>query len=196
MSEDALELQMLIRAAQKGDEQAFEVLLGRFQTPIYRYVFAILGNRTDAEDVTQEVFIKLWRTLPRYRFDASFSTYLTKIAHHAAHDALRTRARRSRVSSLDTPDDPDAEPLPIPDTDVQNDPVEAYLSQEKSEMLQRALLSLPDDMREIITLRAVQGLDYAQMAAVLSLPEGTIKSRLHRARNFLIKMLESGNFFA
>ena len=66
---------------------------------------------------------------------------------------------------------------------------------EKSEMLQKALLSLPEDMREIITLRAIGGHDYTEIAAILSIPEGTVKSRLHRARNFLIKVLESGNFF-
>ena len=196
MSEDALELQMLIRAAQKGDELAFEALLTRFEEPIYRYVYAILGNRADAEDVTQEVFIKLWSTLPRYRFASSFYTYLTKIAHHAAHDCLRARSRRSRVLSLDTQNDPDLEPQPIADCDPQHDPVQAYLSVEKSEMLQKALFSLPDDMREIITLRAIAGHDYAEIAAILAIPEGTVKSRLHRAKNFLIKLLESGNFFA
>ena len=195
MSEDALDLQMLIRAAQRGDEDAFETLLSRFETPIYRYVYTILGNSTDAEDVTQEVFIKLWRTLPRYRFGASFYTYLTKIARNAAHDCLRSRAKRARVLSLDAADDPDDEPPPLSDTDPQNDPAKAYLNAEKSEMLQKALLSLPEDMREIITLRAIGGHDYTEIAAILSIPEGTVKSRLHRARNFLIKVLESGNFF-
>ena len=66
---------------------------------------------------------------------------------------------------------------------------------EKSELLQKALLSLPEDKREIITLRAIGGHDYTEIAAILSIPEGTVKSRLHRARNFLIKVLESGNFF-
>ena len=195
MSEDVLELQMLIRAAQRGDESAFETLLSRFETPIYRYVYSILGNRTDAEYVTQEVFIKLWRTLPRYSFDASFYTYLTKMARNAAHDCLRSRAKHARVLSLDSADDPDSDPLPMPDTDPQNHPAQAYLDAEKSEMLQKALLSLPEDMREIVTLRAIGGHDYTEIAAILSIPQGTVKSRLHRARNFLIKILESGNFF-
>lgn len=195
MSENVLELQMLIRAAQRGDESAFETLLSRFETPIYRYVYSILGNRTDAEDVTQEVFIKLWRTLPRYRFDASFYTYLTKMARNAAHDCLRSRAKHARVLSLDSADDPDSDPLPMPDTDPQNHPAQAYLDAEKSEMLQKALLSLPEDMREIVTLRAIGCHDYTEIAAILSIPQGTVKSRLHRARNFLIKILESGNFF-
>ena len=188
---------MLIHAAQKGDESAFETLLTRFEKPIFRYVYAILGNRADAEDVTQEVFIKLWRTLPRYRFASSFSTYLTQIAHNAALDHLRARTHRPAPLSLDAPLCDEDEQAPVlPDPDPQSDPAQAYLDAERCRMLQQALLQLPAPMRQIVTLRTQNGLSYDQIAAVLGISPGTVKSRLHRAKNFLIKLLENGNFFA
>ncbi|MBQ7338497.1 MAG: RNA polymerase sigma factor [Clostridia bacterium] len=197
MSEDALELQMLIQAAQRGDEHAFETLLSRFESPIFRCVYAILGNRTDAEDVTQEVFIKLWRTLPHYRFQSAFLTYLTKIAHNTAMDFLRANKRRREMTTslYITEDNGEQTPLPIADPDRQSDPVQGYLDAEKSAMLHDALLQLPPDARELITLRAVCGHSYREIAAILSLTEGTVKSRLHRAKKILIKILEHGNFF-
>ena len=197
MSEDALELQMLIRAAQRGDESAFETLLTRFEKFIYRCVYALLGNHADAEDVTQEVFIKLWHTLPRYRFDATFSTYLTKMARNAALDHLRREKGRSHRTLPLTSVDPDKEEysLPLAQHDPDTDPVQSYLAKEKSQMLQTAMEQLPAKMREIIVLRTQYGHSYAALSEILGVSQGTVKSRLYRAKNLLIKILEHGNFF-
>ena len=196
MSEDVLELQMLIRAAQKGDENAFEALLTRYQTPVFRCVYAMLGNRADAEDVTQEVFIKLWRTLPRYRFESAFLTYLLQIAKNAARDYLRAAKRRiSAVELTVQGDDGEMDELPLADTAPESRPDGAYLAAEKQEMLHRALLALDLPLRQVIVLRAQEGMSYREIAHVLDLSEGTVKSRLNRAKNKLIKILENGNFF-
>jgi RNA polymerase sigma-70 factor (ECF subfamily) len=196
MSEDVLELQMLIRAAQKGDEAAFEALLTRYQTPVFRCVYAMLRNRTDAEDVTQEVFIKLWRTLPRYRFESAFLTYLLRIAKNAARDHLR--AAKRRISALELTvesDDGELDELPIADTAPESRPDMAYLAAEKQQMLHHALLALDLPLRQVIVLRAQEGMSYQEIANVLDISEGTVKSRLNRAKNKLIKILENGNFF-
>ncbi len=196
MSEDALELQMLIRAAQRGDESAFETLLTRFETYVFRCVYALLGNRADAEDVTQQVFIKLWRTLPRYRFDATFSTYLTKMAHNAARDHLRHEKHRSRMLSPGAADeDGEDYSLPIADGSQENDPVQSYLSKERLQILQDAIEQLPPQLREIVVLRTQYAHSYAALSDILGLPQGTVKSRLYRAKNILLKFLENGNFF-
>jgi RNA polymerase sigma-70 factor (ECF subfamily) len=196
MSKDTPELQALIRAAQKGDENAFEALLTRYELTVYRIVYAILGNGTDAEDVTQEIFIKLWRTLPRYHYGASFSTYLTRIAHNAAYDYLRANRRRAQTDPLyHTGADGEQEVLPLPDPDPQSDPMTWYLSREAAAQLRDAIDRLPPDMREILVLRLYCSYSYEQIATLLSLSEGTVKSRLHRAKKILQKLLQNGNFF-
>ncbi len=195
MSEDIHELQALIQSAQQGSETAFEALLTRYETTVFRYVYTILGNRADAEDVTQEVFIKLWRTLPRYRFHASFSTYLTRIARNAAHDFLRAHRKDRHIISLYAEDDDGEEQaLLLPDPDPASDPVSWYLTEENVARLHDAMLQLPDEMREVLMLRAGHGHSYEEIAAMLSISEGTVKSRLHRAKKYLRKILENGNF--
>ena len=197
MSEDILELQLLIQKAQRGDEAAFEVLLSRYESVIFRLVYSMLRDREDARDVTQEVFIKLWQTLPKYRFESAFLTYLTTMARNAALDFLRKtrQQRQSTVSLTQTDEDGELIELDIADSDRENDPVQSVLRAEQSAMVQRALLELPVQAREIIALRTVSGLSYEKIAEVLGLEIGTVKSRLNRAKISLIKILEQWNFF-
>ena len=197
MSEDVLELQLLIQKAQKGDEAAFEVLLSRYESVIFRLVYSMLRDREDAQDVTQEVFIKLWQTLPKYRFESTFLTYLTAMARNAALDFLRKtrQQRQSTVSLTQTDEDGELVELTVADPDRENDPVQSVLRAEQAAMVQRALLELPAQAREIIALRTVSGLSYERIAEVLGLEIGTVKSRLNRAKISLIKILEQWNFF-
>ena len=197
MSEDILELQLLIQKAQRGDESAFEVLLSRYESVIFRLVYSMLRDREDARDVTQEVFIKLWQTLPKYRFESAFLTYLTAMARNAALDFLRKtrQQRQSTVSLTQTDEDGELIELDIADSDRENDPVQSVLRAEQAAMVQRALLELPVQAREIIALRTVSGLSYEKIAEVLGLEIGTVKSRLNRAKISLIKILEQWNFF-
>ena len=197
MSEDILELQLLIQKAQRGDESAFEVLLSRYESLIFRLVYSMLRDREDARDVTQEVFIKLWQTLPKYRFESTFLTYLTAMARNAALDFLRKtrQQRQSTVSLTQTDEDGELVELTVADPDRENDPVHSVLRAEQAAMVQRALLELPVQAREIIALRTVSGLSYEKIAEVLGLEIGTVKSRLNRAKISLIKILEQWNFF-
>jgi RNA polymerase sigma-70 factor (ECF subfamily) len=191
-----LDLQLLIRAAQKGDERAFEALLTQFNAVVYRCVYALLGNAADAEDVTQEVFIRLWRTLPRYRFEASFHTYLSRMARNAAMDHLRREKRRpDRPRALPVDTQADEIAPPVADPSPENNPVANYLSQEKLQILYAALAALPVEMREIVVLHSQMGHSYEEISKIMVLPIGTVRSRLHRAKKLLLKFLENGNFF-
>ena len=197
MSEDALELQLLIQKAQKGDEAAFEVLLSRYESVVFRFVYSLLRDREDARDVTQEVFIKLWQTLPRYRFESTFTTYLMTVSRNAALDFLRKnqKHRQNTVSLTQTDSDGEEIVSEIADPDRDNNPAQGYLRREQLELVHRALMELPAQAREIITLRSASGLSYEEIANTLGLEIGTVKSRLNRAKNQLIKILEQWNFF-
>ena len=122
MSEDALELQLLIQKAQKGDEAAFEVLLSRYESVVFRFVYSLLRDHEDARDVTQEVFIKLWQTLPRYRFESTFTTYLMTVSRNAALDFLRKnqKHRQNTVSLTQTDSDGEEIVSEIADPDRDN----------------------------------------------------------------------------
>ena len=197
MSDDVLELQMLIQKAQRGDEAAFEMLLTRYEAVVFRFVYTIVRDREDARDVTQEIFIKLWQTLPRYRFESAFTTYLMTVSRNAALDFLRKQRRhRENVISL-TQSDADGEQadLTLPDSDENADPVRSYLLKEQAQLLEKALLELPEQAREIIMLRTASGMSYDEIAQTLGIEIGTVKSRLNRAKNQLIKLLEQWNFF-
>ena len=160
---------ILIRRAAAKDESAFEQLMLLHQKPVYNICYRMAGNADDALDLSQEVFLKLWRTLEQYQFDAAFSTWLFRLTQNVCIDFLR----------------PDPEPLPE----------ERVIFNEKQAAIRAAMNALPVDFREILQLRVVQELPYEQIAQIMDLPVGTVKSRLARARLQLKKRLDVGNFF-
>ena len=163
----------LIRRAAAQDAAAFEQLMLLHQKPVYNICYRMAGNAEDALDLSQEVFLKLWRTLAQYQFDAAFSTWLYRLTQNVCIDFLRKQKR------------PDPEPLPE----------ERVIFNEKQEAIRAAMNALPVDFREILELRVVQQLPYEQIAQIMDLPVGTVKSRLARARLQLKKRLDAGNFF-
>ena len=194
MEEDSKELRRVIRAAQRGDERAFETLLGLVEAPVYRLVLSMLRQRQDAEDAAQETLVKLWRSLPSYRFECPFLPYALHVARNTALDMLRRRKNGAATISL-TVEDEDGETvqLEVADTDEYADPSRAYARRETCEAVRRALGELPQEHREILTLKDMEGLSYEQIAHVLRLEEGTVKSRLHRARKKLAELLKTRN---
>jgi RNA polymerase sigma-70 factor (ECF subfamily) len=157
----------LIRAASKGDLAAFEQLVRDHQQPVWRFLRRMLGDDALAEDVTQETFIRLFRRLDSYTFEAKFSTWLFQIARNAGIDELRRRERQTKVAST--------APLqlgPVAPPDLHAE-------------LQAALDSLPDDLREAVLLVEVLGLRYREAGTALGIPEGTVKSRVFHARQKL-----------
>ena len=197
MEKDSKEMRALILAAQAGDEQAFEQILRLIEVPVYRLAFSMLRHKEDAEDVSQEVLIKLWRTLPDYRFECPLLLYVLKMTRNAALDLERKRSRRreNEVSLTVENDDGERVDRELADTSEDNDPAKRLTRAERIAEVRRAIEALPPDQREIIILKDIQGLSYAQIADLLSIEEGTVGSRISRARKNLAKILRNGKIF-
>jgi RNA polymerase sigma-70 factor, ECF subfamily len=156
-------------------DRALELLLERYQDKIFRMALVILRDPARAEDVTQDIFIKLWRALPLYDGRAAVSTWLYTIARNTCLSALRSDSYR-RTSALDETNEPSANSTTL-------------LSVSVDQCVER----LPDLQRQVITLFYMQDRSVADVAAMLDLPEGTVKSHLHRARRALGEMMGSGD---
>jgi RNA polymerase sigma-70 factor (ECF subfamily) len=179
MREERQSDENLVLKAKRGDADAFNLLVERHYKRIYSLAFQMLGNAEDAADATQETFVKAFEQLRHFRGDASFSTWLHRIAINTCKDMMR-RNRPVQFSQL-TPEDEHAEFDPA--TLSEPNPDEILAEREQAELVWLALGKLPDEARQILVLCDMQGFSYAEVAAILNLPEGTVKSRLHRARN-------------
>ncbi len=182
----------VIKRAAKGDADAFEQLVLTYQTPIYNLCLRMIGNPEDAADLTQEAFIKAWKNLGGFQFESAFSTWLYRLASNTCLDHLRSVKRRPQVSL--TAEDSDGETQTMDFPDPAPSPEAAVIVKEEQELLARAMDALDEQQRQILTLRAVNELSYAEIAELLGIKEGTVKSRLARTRDALRKiLLERGN---
>ncbi len=184
---------LLIRRAVKGDEQAFEKLMLTHEKNVYNLCYRMAGNPDDALDLSQEAFLKAWRALSTYQFDAAFSTWLYRLTTNVCLDFLRKRNRQAH-SSL-TMEDENEEPREYSIPDPAPGPEEQAVSSWQQEAVNAAMQRLPEDYRLVLQLRVVEDLPYEQIADIMQIPVGTVKSRLSRARLQLKKLLEAGNFF-
>jgi RNA polymerase sigma-70 factor, ECF subfamily len=167
----------LVRRAQRGDRLAFERLVDRHQHRLYTLAARVLGSPTDAADAVQETLLRAWLRLDRFRGDARFSTWLYRICVNAAHD-VRERHGKSVGAGLDPPEQ---ERVP--------DPRDAFAERELSGELQRALEALDEPYRTAVVLADVLGCSYAEVAEITGVAEGTVKSRVFRARTELGRRL-------
>lgn len=178
----------IIKRAAAGDAEAFEQLVLTYQTPIYRLCLRITGNTDDAADLTQEAFLKAWRALDTFRFDASFSTWLYRLASNLCLDFLRAEKRRATLPLIQN--DAEGEELALSLPDPAPTPEEATEAAQERAQISAALQSLEPQQRQILTLRVINDLSYAEIAEILGVQEGTVKSRLSRARDALRKKLQ------
>ncbi len=167
-----------------GDLAAFNALVGAHQDTVFGLCLRMLGSTHSAEDVTQETFLSAYRSIERCRGDI-FRAWLLRIAVNACTDELRRRHRRPQVS-LDDPST-GASPLDLPDPS--ESPEETAVRSELRRHIQSGLVALPPDQRAAVVLRDVQGLSYEEIAQVLRLSPGTVKSRLSRGRAHLRDLL-------
>lgn len=175
-----------------GDNNAFGLLVEKYQTKVYNLALRMSGNEDDAFDLSQEAFLRAWRNLGSFQFESSFSTWLFRLSSNICLDFLRAKKRRAVVSLTVTSDEDEETQLDLPDSGPT--PEEAALASEDRRILMAAINSLPADQRQIITLRAINDLSYSQIAEILQIQEGTVKSRLSRARTALRnKLLQNGN---
>lgn len=171
----------LVARWQDGEAGAFEALVVRHQGAVYRLLRRMLGSREEAEDVAQEAFLNLHRHGHRFRGEARFSTFVYRVAANAALNRRRTLGRRrARERQLAQERAPRSD-LPT----APRDPEDAASGAEVQAQVQRALLELPPDLRLASILHDIEGVPYSEIARILCIPEGTVKSRIHRARKAL-----------
>lgn len=171
------EIAVFIRAAQKGDTQAFEHLIQQFKGKVYRSAYAMLGDHMEAEDVAQEAFVKAFFSLNKLKSEYAFASWIGTITHHLCVDRLKASAK----NQLSTQE----EWLQVPDE------TNFYEQSELKLTIHDALQRLPVEQREVLVLRDMQGYHYEDMADIIGIPLGTVKSRLNTARQALRKLLET-----
>ena len=183
----------LIRQIQAGDQEAFAQLVQTYQKPVYNLCLRMVSNPSDAEDLAQEAFLKAWRGLSFYKFESSFSTWLYRLTSNVCIDFLRQQKRKNTVSLTVMEEEENREleiydPAPVPE--------EKAIDSENRRAVAAAMAQLEEEYRLVLSLRVVEELSYEQIADVLDLKVGTVKSRLARARDKLRKLLlQNGNIF-
>lgn len=188
------DLTVLVKHAKKGDETAFSLLVKQTETTLYRYLYSLVGNREDALDLSQETYLKLWRTLAAFKGDCSPTTYLLRIAKNCAIDHLRKKGKEPILSLSCTDRDGNEQELPLPDLSAEADPQKAFEREETRAAVREAILTLNEDQQSVLLLREFEGLSYDEIAARLSVEVGTVKSRLNRARHAIKDFLIERNF--
>ena len=180
----------LIKQVVDGDNEAFALLVKAYEDKVYNLCLRMCGDREEARDLAQEAFIKAWRGLRFYKHEAAFSTWLYRLTGNVCIDYLRRKKRRAAVSL--TSSDEEETQLEIPDPTPT--PEEQTLDLSTRQAVSDAMEKLEEDFRMVLTLRVVEERSYDEIAEIMDLKVGTVKSRLARAREKLKKiLLQSGN---
>jgi RNA polymerase sigma-70 factor (ECF subfamily) len=187
MSEQEID-QQLVERVQQGDQRAFDVLVKKYQHKIMSLVSRYVKHPGDVPDVAQEAFIKAYRALPNFRGESAFYTWLYRIAVNTAKNYLVAKGRKPPASDVDVED---AEFLDAGHglRDIAS-PERMLLSEELKRTVMDAIAALPDDLKQAITLRELDGLGYEEIAITMDCPIGTVRSRIFRAREAIDKAIQ------
>jgi RNA polymerase sigma-70 factor, ECF subfamily len=190
--EDVQVIAMLVRRCITGDAVAWEEIVRTYNRRIYNICYRFAGSGDDAEDLTQEVFIKMYRTLSSYdHTKGAFATWVTTITRNLLVDHFRKSKQQRLTDSIDaTSEHEDALPLSEQIQDQSAPPDARVRSREVGETVHAALGKLSPELREAVILRDLQDMDYREIASVLKVPEGTVKSRINRGRAELARLLQ------
>lgn len=182
----------IIEQVLAGDNNAFGALVEAYQDKVYNLALRMCGNTDDAFDLSQEAFFRAWRGLSGFQQESAFSTWLFRLTSNVCLDFLRAKKRRPTVSLTTVDDEGEETQLELPSPG--KTPEEVLMAAEEKDALARAMNLLPVEYREILTMRAINDMSYTDIAETLQLREGTVKSRLARARMALKNILEkNGN---
>ena len=187
MSEQEID-QALVERVQKGDKNAFNLLVTKYQQRVANLVSRYIKNHSDVSDVVQEAFIKAYRALPNFRGDSAFYTWLFRIAVNCAKNHLVANNRKPSSSELDVED--------VENYDggealrVNASPEKLLLTEEIKTVIFKTIEKLPEDLRTAINLRELDGLSYEEIAEIMDCPVGTVRSRIFRARDAIDKQIK------
>ncbi len=179
--------QLLVEQVQQGDKRAFDLLVLKYQHKVIALVTRFVKDRTEAEDVAQDAFIRAYRALANFRGESAFYTWLYRIAVNTAKNHLVARGRRPPATDLDAEEaelffqEQGLTEQATPEHELERDQLEHNL--------QQAMASLSADLREAITLRELEGMSYEEIAEVMGTPIGTVRSRIFRARDAIARFL-------
>ena len=173
----------LVESARRGDRGAFETLVKRYEAKVYHLAYGFVQDPATADDLAQDVFVKVYCHLAKFKFESEFGTWLYRIAVNHIKDHLRKIGRRKEVSIEDVAEGRLAAEDPGPGREAER------LAEERRAAVHNALRALPPKYNVILTLRDVRGLSYEEIADVLKISPGTVDSRLHRARRQLRKKM-------
>ena len=188
-----LQEQMWIDNARQGDQAAFEQLVRLYEKRVFALTLRMCRNPEDAAEAAQEAFLSAWQGLAFFRGESSFATWLYRLASNACVDLLRREGRRQSAAGPSLNDE--EVQLEVPDTAPS--PQEQAERSELRQQIEEALSALPEDYRQVLILREMHQRSYDEIAEILALDLGTVKSRINRGRKRLRKiLLESGNFSA
>ncbi len=179
-----------IAAAASGDKAAFGEIVTEYEKLVWGTIRTKIKNEEDALDLSQEVFLKIWRSIGSYRGDCRFSTWVYRIASNTALDFLR-RAPKNANESLDSRTDAEGEEkaFEVADESLSASPERSLEQAETTAAVRQAIASLSEDQRTVVLLRDIEGYTYEEIAGMLSVEIGTVKSRLNRARLHLREKL-------
>ena len=179
-----MEEKRLVEQSKQGDEEAFGALVNKYKTKVFNLAYSFTRDRVTADDLAQEVFIKVYYSLEKFKFQSGFGTWLYRIAVNHFKDYLRKHAKERHISI----DALIREPAVSEDEIKKKERTQE--TADKKKLLHVALQSLPEKHQIILTLRDIQGHSYEEIAGILKLSPGTVDSRLHRARKTLRKRIE------
>ncbi len=169
----------IVRQIQSGAAAAFDELMRRYKRPVVNFIFRMLGNAQDADDVAQDVFVRMYQNLDAYRAETKFSTWLFALARNAAIDRIRWRSRH-RTESIES----------VPEIVASSGTAEEVNAREMGDQIAVAIAKLPEDQRTAIVLSEYHGMSYAEIAGVMRCSEKSVESRLYRARQTLRMSLQ------
>ena len=187
---DLTDEQLMLRV-QEGNSASFDLLVERYRVRLFNYLFRLVGNRDDAEEIAQEAFVKAYIHAEKYKTIAKFSTWLYTIATNLVRNRMRSLSRKPKIFSLWSKgryDGEEEKPLDI--LDPQRSPEDKMNDSELSEIINQAIEKIPEKYRTSFVLREINQLSYEEIAAVTGLKLGTVRSRINRARNFFRQILE------
>ncbi|HEY0666278.1 MAG TPA: RNA polymerase sigma factor RpoE [Gallionella sp.] len=180
--------QQLVERVQRGDKHAFDLLVAKYQRKLGRLISRFVRDASDAEDVTQEAFVKAYRALPGFRGESAFYTWLYRIGINTAKNYLLSNKRRPPTTTPFDVDDAESfeEGGLLREVDT---PENELMSKQVVGVVQASLQQLPEDLRSALTLREIEGLSYEEIASVMNCPVGTVRSRIFRAREAVAENL-------